>query len=196
MPLIEPLPLREAFARLMTALLLLDNSISPEDVADYLLELLRSGKLRSERFGLRRNYRHVLTRSDWERWKLYPQPDGSVEVRRLDNSIIDQDDEWFYFVEGAQFDRLCPEFIVSESDAPARDESSPVEIEYEMIRAILARAFPGKGPGYAGIRIGDLTAKVRDGWNAEAETREMQHLIRQPPDRWKVGRAIGRYPPR
>lgn len=92
----------------------------------------------------------------------------------------------------------------SQTEEPSSDDTAPSpaetpdedNLEHQMIRNILAKAFPGHGPDYAGIAPKDQLKAVRDGWNAECEAQEMQHLIRRPPDRWKVGRASRRYRPR
>jgi hypothetical protein len=67
------------------------------------------------------------------------------------------------------------------------------EIEREMIRAILERAFPGKGPNYDGLGTTQhLLKPVLDGWKGECEARDKKHLIPNPPNREKIDRAIGR----
>jgi hypothetical protein len=82
------------------------------------------------------------------------------------------------------------------SNSPAqkkkRDREPP--IKHRMIRYILEKRFPGKGPAYKGIATTILQKAVKAGWAATCKVFEAEHLINSVPKRDMIEYAIGRNP--
>lgn|SRR5262245_13517508 len=166
------------------------DAVPGSRVEQEILEYLRTGQLPAKVW--RQGSWKPVDRTDWTLENLRA---------RAADAIVDREGKYnWYHVYIPRFKELFPAArklidAPSTSSTPKQERKQESPIEHVMIRNILGRAeFKEKAPDYIGIAMRDLIKAIpKEAWKAECEKQNRTDLINQLPERYQIGRAIGRY---